>query len=371
MDAITTPPAPVNEPNLNYAPGSPERAGIEAELAHAAAAGPIDLTATIGGRKVMGGGAEIEVVQPHEHKSVLGVLKNSTKRDAQAAVQGRERGGAGLARAVVRRPRLDPAQGSRPAGRPVARPAQRGHDARPVEDGLAGRDRRGVRADRLLAVQRPLRPADHGRSADREQPRCLEPHRPPPARGFRLRDHAVQLHRDRRQPADCAGTDGQHGDLEAVTDAAVRGAPDDGAARGGRPAPGRDQHAARRRHRGLRRGAAPPRPGRHPLHRLDADLPEAVGHGGGEPPVVPHLPAHRRRDRRQGLHRRPPVGRRRRAAGGDDPRCLRVPGTEVLGRVACLRARRRCGRSSRTSSSRRPRTSRWATSPTCRTSWAR
>ena len=34
MDAITTPPAPVNEPNLNYAPGSPERAGIEAELAH-------------------------------------------------------------------------------------------------------------------------------------------------------------------------------------------------------------------------------------------------------------------------------------------------------------------------------------------------
>ena len=40
MDAITTPPAPVNEPNLNYAPGSPERATIEAELAHLAAAGP-------------------------------------------------------------------------------------------------------------------------------------------------------------------------------------------------------------------------------------------------------------------------------------------------------------------------------------------
>ena len=47
--------------------------------------------------------------------------------------------------------------------------------------------------------------------------------------------------------------------------------------------PGRDQHAPRRRHRGLRRGAAPPRPGRHPLHRLDPDLPEAVGHGRGEP----------------------------------------------------------------------------------------
>src|SRR3954470_16829230 len=87
MDAITTPPAPVNEPNLNYAPESPERARIEAELASLSAAGPVDLTATIGGRKVMGGGAEIQVVQPHEHKSVLGVLKNATKRDAQAAVR--------------------------------------------------------------------------------------------------------------------------------------------------------------------------------------------------------------------------------------------------------------------------------------------
>src|SRR4051812_22630409 len=87
MDAITTPPAPVNEPNLNYAPGSPERAGIEAELTRVTAAGPVDLTATIGGRKVMGGGAEVSVVQPHEHKSVLGVLKNSTRRDAQAAVK--------------------------------------------------------------------------------------------------------------------------------------------------------------------------------------------------------------------------------------------------------------------------------------------
>ena len=76
--------------------------------------------------------------------------------------------------------------------------------------------------------------------------------------------------------------------------------------------------------------------------------------------VVPLLPAHRRRDRRQGLHRRAPLGRRRRAARRDDARRLRVPGPEVLGRLARLRAARRSGRSSRTSSSRRPRTSRWA-----------
>ena len=32
MDAITFPPAPVNEPNLTYAPGSPERAALVTEM---------------------------------------------------------------------------------------------------------------------------------------------------------------------------------------------------------------------------------------------------------------------------------------------------------------------------------------------------
>ncbi|MDQ6686792.1 MAG: L-glutamate gamma-semialdehyde dehydrogenase, partial [Actinomycetota bacterium] len=47
---------------------------------------PLDLTATIGGKHKMGGGAEVEVVAPHDHASVLGVLKQSTKTDARAAV---------------------------------------------------------------------------------------------------------------------------------------------------------------------------------------------------------------------------------------------------------------------------------------------
>ena len=68
MDAITTPPAPVNEPNLNYAPGSPERAAHRGGARPPRRPSPIDLTATIGGRKVMGGGAEIAVVQPHDHQ---------------------------------------------------------------------------------------------------------------------------------------------------------------------------------------------------------------------------------------------------------------------------------------------------------------
>src|SRR3954462_15423488 len=85
MDAITHPPAPINEPNLTYAPGSPERAALELELKRQEDR-TLDLTATIGGGKRMGGGAETPVVQPHDHAHVLGVLKNSTQADARAAI---------------------------------------------------------------------------------------------------------------------------------------------------------------------------------------------------------------------------------------------------------------------------------------------
>src|SRR3954471_8533898 len=85
MDAITSPPAPVNEPNLAYAPGSPERAALELELKKQEDR-QLDLTANIGGRKQMGGGEEIKVVQPHDHQHVLGVMRNSTQEDARAAI---------------------------------------------------------------------------------------------------------------------------------------------------------------------------------------------------------------------------------------------------------------------------------------------
>ncbi len=85
MDAITQTPAPVNEPNLSYAPGSPERAELEAELQRQEAR-ELELTATIGGEKRMGGGAEISVVQPHDHQHVLGVMRSATHADAEAAV---------------------------------------------------------------------------------------------------------------------------------------------------------------------------------------------------------------------------------------------------------------------------------------------
>ena len=55
MDAVTQVPAPVNEPVHTYAPGSPERARLEAKLKELAGA-PADLPMFIGGEQRMGGG---------------------------------------------------------------------------------------------------------------------------------------------------------------------------------------------------------------------------------------------------------------------------------------------------------------------------
>ena len=77
----------------------------------------------------------------------------------------------------------------------------------------------------------------------------------------------------------------------------------------------------------------------HPLHRLDARLPGDVEDGRRQHRALSQLSAGRRRDRRQGLHRRAPERRRRSARDRDPPRLLRVPGPEVLGGLARLRAR--------------------------------
>lgn len=86
MDAVVDVPTPVNEPVHDYAPGSPERAELEAALATVAAT-HADLPHIIGGKPVTGGGATIDVVQPHAHAEVLGTLRDGTKKDATAAVE--------------------------------------------------------------------------------------------------------------------------------------------------------------------------------------------------------------------------------------------------------------------------------------------
>ncbi|GAA4953579.1 L-glutamate gamma-semialdehyde dehydrogenase [Streptomonospora halophila] len=85
MDAVTNVPTPANEPVLTYAPGSPERDELAAKLAELAKE-PVELTMTIGGERRMGGGARVDVVQPHKHAHVLGTLGTATQDDARAAV---------------------------------------------------------------------------------------------------------------------------------------------------------------------------------------------------------------------------------------------------------------------------------------------
>ncbi|MEV7546811.1 L-glutamate gamma-semialdehyde dehydrogenase [Streptomyces sp. NPDC089915] len=85
MDAVTQVPAPVNEPVHSYAPGSAERARLEIQLKQLSE-NPIDLPMTINGVKRMGGGERFDVVQPHDHKSVIGTYANATRADAQEAV---------------------------------------------------------------------------------------------------------------------------------------------------------------------------------------------------------------------------------------------------------------------------------------------
>ncbi|WP_086821676.1 L-glutamate gamma-semialdehyde dehydrogenase [Allokutzneria sp. NRRL B-24872] len=85
MDAVTQVPLPVNEPVLDYAPGKPERAELERELV-ALAKEPHELTMTIGGEQRMGGGDRVDVVQPHNHRAVLGTTANATTADTAAAI---------------------------------------------------------------------------------------------------------------------------------------------------------------------------------------------------------------------------------------------------------------------------------------------
>jgi 1-pyrroline-5-carboxylate dehydrogenase len=85
MDAVTNVPVPVNEPVRQYPPGSQDRAALESKIKELAS-GQADLTMTIGGRRRLGGGELISVVEPHNHHHVLGRFGNATDLDVSAAI---------------------------------------------------------------------------------------------------------------------------------------------------------------------------------------------------------------------------------------------------------------------------------------------
>jgi len=86
MDAVSRTPVPVNEPVRQYQPGSHERAALESKIKELAGQ-RAELTMTIGGRQQMPAGADlIDVVQPHNHRHVLGQYGNAADVDVAAAI---------------------------------------------------------------------------------------------------------------------------------------------------------------------------------------------------------------------------------------------------------------------------------------------
>jgi 1-pyrroline-5-carboxylate dehydrogenase len=86
MDAVTNVPVPVNESIRAYAPGSHERAVLEGKLKELSGE-RAELTLTVAGQQRMGGGSRLDIVQPHNHRHVLGVLGNATDEDVAAAIE--------------------------------------------------------------------------------------------------------------------------------------------------------------------------------------------------------------------------------------------------------------------------------------------
>ncbi len=85
MDAITSVPAPVNEPVRGYAPGSTQRESLRRRIAELAGERP-ELTMTIGGVERMAGGEPFTVVAPHDHQHVIGTSAQATESDVADAV---------------------------------------------------------------------------------------------------------------------------------------------------------------------------------------------------------------------------------------------------------------------------------------------
>jgi 1-pyrroline-5-carboxylate dehydrogenase len=77
-------PHPENDPNLDYAPGSPERAALKCRLAQMAAE-TVDIPVVISGKAIKGSATE-RVVMPHRHGHVLGHFHKASADQVRQAV---------------------------------------------------------------------------------------------------------------------------------------------------------------------------------------------------------------------------------------------------------------------------------------------
>jgi len=85
MNRSTQIPAPINEPVLDYEPGSDEKEELKAVLAEMAAT-PVDIPLIIGGEEVRTGNTE-PITSPHDHSLKLGQWHKAGPAEVQAAIE--------------------------------------------------------------------------------------------------------------------------------------------------------------------------------------------------------------------------------------------------------------------------------------------
>ncbi|MCU0442977.1 MAG: L-glutamate gamma-semialdehyde dehydrogenase [Bacteroidia bacterium] len=78
-------PTPVNEPVLNYAPGSAERTALKAALAQARSM-QVDIPMYIGGKEIRTN-KTVRLAPPHDHKHTLGVFHQGDKSHVTQAIE--------------------------------------------------------------------------------------------------------------------------------------------------------------------------------------------------------------------------------------------------------------------------------------------
>src|SRR2546422_1461781 len=84
MNSIPRVPAPVNEPVLSHAPGTPERAELKRTLKELSGR-QLEIPLVIGGKDVHTG-RTVDVVMPHCHRHVLAKAHQAGPAEVQAAI---------------------------------------------------------------------------------------------------------------------------------------------------------------------------------------------------------------------------------------------------------------------------------------------
>ncbi|MBI2197213.1 MAG: aldehyde dehydrogenase family protein, partial [Candidatus Rokubacteria bacterium] len=84
-NALVSVPSPRNEPVLSYAPGTPERRALRAQIERMSKE-IVEITPRIGGRSV-GTGHKADTVMPHSHHHVLGCWHKAGAGEVTRAIE--------------------------------------------------------------------------------------------------------------------------------------------------------------------------------------------------------------------------------------------------------------------------------------------